>query len=223
MDELIMTAYELATVLVPFLVTFAIVHTYARRMGRTAAKLLPGLVFALYVFAVLYVTGAGTVFDLGRIVQGFARSPNEINLVPFSGGIGIGTVLNAVMFVPLGIMLPLIWHYKARLASVACFGFLFSLTIELTQLLNNRTTDIDDLLMNTLGTLVGFGLFKLGKFLSTRTTRASHHPSHLGNLHGPRRALLPGLTEPALYLAAMLVGNFFLYNAWGVIAILYGL
>lgn len=218
-----MTAYELATVLVPFLVAYAAVRTCARRAGCTAARLLPGLVLAIYVFAVLYVTGAGTVFDLGCIIQGAARSPNEISLVPFSGGFGAGTVLNAVMFVPLGIMLPLIWRRKARLASVVGFGFLFSLAIELSQLTNNRTTDIDDLLMNTLGTLVGFGLFKLWEFLSTRTACAARHPAHLGNPYSARRALLPRLTEPGLYVAVMLAGHFLLFNGLGAALLLYDL
>ena len=151
MDDLVITVYELATLLVPFLVAYAVVRTIASRTGRTTAGLLPGLVFALYVFAVLYVTGVGTVYDLADMANGTPRLPNQVNVVPFAGGITMGTVLNAVMFVPLGFLLPLMWRRGARLAPVVGFGFAFSLAIELTQLLNNRTTDIDDLLMNTLG------------------------------------------------------------------------
>lgn len=223
MDEFIMTAYELASVLVPFLVVYAVVRTCARRTGHTAARLLPGLVFAAYVFAVLYVTGAGTLFDLVRIVQGTPRLPSQISLVPFAAGIETGTMLNVAMFVPLGIMLPLIWRRKARLAPVAVFGFLFSLIIELSQLLNNRATDIDDLLANTLGALVGFGAFKLWELLSARAERASNQPSYPGNLYSGRHALLPGLSEPALYLATMLAGHFLLFDGWGASEALYRL
>jgi len=35
----------------------------------------------------------------------------------------------------------------------------FSLSIEFAQLFNNRVSDVDDLLMNTLGTLIGFLVF----------------------------------------------------------------
>lgn len=40
-------------------------------------------------------------------------------------------------------------------------GILFSLAIELNQLLNNRITDIDDLFTNTLGAIVGYVLYRV--------------------------------------------------------------
>ena len=223
MDDLVITVYELATLLVPFLVAYAVVRTIASRTGRTTAGLLPGLVFAFYVFAVLYVTGVGTVYDLADMANGTPRLPNQVNVVPFAGGITMGTVLNAVMFVPLGFLLPLMWRRGARLAPVVGFGFAFSLAIELTQLLNNRTTDIDDLLMNTLGALVGFVLFKLWERLTTSRERTSRHAAYLGNLYSGQRALLPGLAEPARYLAVMFVGHFLLFNGMGIAVLLYNL
>lgn len=223
MDELVMTVYELATLLVPFLIAYALVSAAASRTGRTTAGLLPGLVFAFYAFAVLYVTGVGTVHDLARLASGVPRLANEVNVVPFKDGFTIGAALNAVMFVPLGFLLPLVWRRGARLAPVAAFGFAFSLAIELTQLLNNRTTDIDDLLMNTLGALAGFALFKLWGRLTASRERTARHAAYPGNLYSGRRALLPGLAEPALYLAAMFVGHFLLYDGIGVAELLYGL
>lgn len=38
---------------------------------------------------------------------------------------------------------------------------IFSLIIEISQLFNFRTTDINDLMMNTLGTAVGYGLYSM--------------------------------------------------------------
>lgn len=40
-------------------------------------------------------------------------------------------------------------------------GFMLSLIIEIFQLLNVRATDIDDLLMNTLGAVIGFIIYSL--------------------------------------------------------------
>ncbi len=45
----------------------------------------------------------------------------------------------------------------------ALSGITFSLIIELSQLFNGRITDIDDLLMNTLGALIGWVIFRLLK------------------------------------------------------------
>ena len=40
-------------------------------------------------------------------------------------------------------------------------GILFSLAIELNQLLNNRITDIDDVFTNTLGAIVGYVIYRV--------------------------------------------------------------
>lgn len=111
MDELILTAYELATLLVPFLVAYAAVRVHAQRTGRTATGLAPAVVFAFYVFAVLYVTGVGTVYDLANVLggaNGVGKGVGHVNLHLFWGGVSVGAVLNAVMFAPLGFLLPLI-------------------------------------------------------------------------------------------------------------------
>jgi len=66
---------------------------------------------------------------------------------------------NIVMFVPIGFFLPLLWKFSNK--KVIFLGFSASLMIEFTQLFLARGTDVDDLLLNTLGTLVGFFLYKL--------------------------------------------------------------
>lgn len=81
---------------------------------------------------------------------------------------------NIAVFAPFGFGLTATFQYfNARrffpLAIVAT-GFLFSLGIEIAQLqLPSRITDIDDLILNTLGTIAGLALwyvlalFKAGK------------------------------------------------------------
>ena len=44
--------------------------------------------------------------------------------------------------------------------NVIFIGFLISLSIELTQLFLKRTTDIDDLILNTLGVIIGLLISK---------------------------------------------------------------
>ena len=223
--EFIIALFELATLLVPFLVTYFILRFCAQRSGHTVTGLLPGLVFAAYLFAVLYVTGIGTVYELGRALDGSDPifNHNEINFIPFSSGVSLGTALNVVLFVPLGFLLPAIWRRGARLAPVAGFGFLLSLSIELLQLLNFRTTDVDDLLMNTLGTIVGYGVFKLWERITSDKEQVAQHAAYPGNLYRGRHALLPGLAEPAVYVAAMLVGHFFLFDGYGIAMMAYGM
>ena len=87
-----------------------------------------------------------------------------INLLPFrdfSPSNIMGMALNAVMFAPLGFLLPLYFERYRHWGRTLAAGFLTSLTVELIQLIKFRATDVDDLIMNTLGTLVGFLLAKL--------------------------------------------------------------
>ena len=87
-----------------------------------------------------------------------------LNLIPFqdfSARNMEGMVLNAIMFAPLGFLLPAYFERYRHWGRTLAAGFLTSLTVELTQLFTFRATDVDDLIMNTLGTLVGFLLAKL--------------------------------------------------------------
>ncbi len=76
---------------------------------------------------------------------------------------------NVVMFVPLGILPPIIWPRLRRLWRFAIFVVLTITAVELTQLLTLLgSCDIDDLLLNSVGALIGFGAFKLAALLRAR-------------------------------------------------------
>lgn len=66
---------------------------------------------------------------------------------------------NIVLFIPLGLLIPFIYKTKGKF--VILIGFCFSLFIELFQLMLPRWTDIDDIILNTFGTLIGYLLYKL--------------------------------------------------------------
>ena len=67
---------------------------------------------------------------------------------------------NAVMFVPLGFFPALLWRRARWWKSVLAAGGT-SLFVELWQLFIDRSSDINDLILNTLGGLLGFGLYVL--------------------------------------------------------------
>ncbi|MGM9653658.1 MAG: VanZ family protein [Eubacteriales bacterium] len=111
--------------------------------------------FSLYLFAVFSVTGMPAL--------GTVAPQAELHLIPFSDaasdvrGFLNGCVLNILLFIPLGYAAPLLWHEFRRLPVTLLLGFSLSLFIELMQLCTFRLTDVDDLLMNTLGALLGWG------------------------------------------------------------------
>jgi len=73
---------------------------------------------------------------------------------------------NVLVFAPFGVLLPAIWPRLARFWRMALAGLAFSLAIELSQLAVSlavgywyRMTDVDDLLLNVAGVLLGFGIY----------------------------------------------------------------
>lgn len=69
---------------------------------------------------------------------------------------------NILLFVPLGFCIPLFFNKKNKLNKVILYGFLASLTIESLQLFTkNNITDIDDIIFNTLGSIIGFIIFNI--------------------------------------------------------------
>ena len=69
---------------------------------------------------------------------------------------------NTAMFLPLGIVWPAVFKKLNTHGKVILAGVGVSLTIEVLQLpFFGRTTDIDDLILNTLGFLIGYGIYLL--------------------------------------------------------------
>lgn len=122
-------------------------------------------IFAFYIVTVLSITGPGHILDIG------IERERTISLVPFKFQDGnlFGMITNIILFIPLGVFLPSLWNKFEKFLNTILVGFSFSLIIEVLQLLNMRATDIDDLLMNTLGAAIGYLIYiLLFKKLSSR-------------------------------------------------------
>ena len=77
------------------------------------------------------------------------------------GQIAINLVGNVVMFVPLGLLPPLLWCRWRKVIPGIGFGRLCSVAIEVVQPLVGRSRDIDDVILNTLGCALGYLLGRL--------------------------------------------------------------
>ncbi|MEE0931819.1 MAG: VanZ family protein [Clostridium sp.] len=69
---------------------------------------------------------------------------------------------NILLFIPLGFCIPLFFNKKNKLSKVILYGFTASLIIEVLQLFTPyNITDIDDIIFNTFGTVIGFIIFNI--------------------------------------------------------------
>ena len=71
-------------------------------------------------------------------------------------------IYNIAAFIPLGFLLPCISEKARRWYATLILGLLIALLFELVQLVTALgTADIDDLLLNVTGVMIGYGFFKL--------------------------------------------------------------
>ena len=141
--------------------------------------------FFIYIFAVLQLTGYFILFK-ETSSHGWWDKMNQriethdrVNLEPFKTidiyqTWGKQILGNFVMLLPLGIYLPLIYRrfrkaYHFFVVLLICF--LVSVAIELLQLATSyRSTDIDDVILNTLGGGAGFLIYQLIKAMVSPKT-----------------------------------------------------
>lgn len=127
----------------------------------------------IYLSFVLYFTLMPIITSLPFI---FNHTYIKMNLEPFidvlnGRGDFIRQVgLNVIMTIPFGFLITLVRNKKTKLLNVIFCTFLLSLVIELLQPLINgvRSSDITDIITNTIGGIVGYVLYLLFKPIITR-------------------------------------------------------
>lgn len=72
----------------------------------------------------------------------------------------INFVGNICLFIPIGFLIPILWENISN-KKIITISILSSMFIELCQLPQARGTDIDDIWINLLGALLGYGIYFL--------------------------------------------------------------
>ena len=155
-----------------------IVFVTIRRKQNNFLQVTVQASFFIYVFAVLQLTGYFILFkeisshDWWDNMNERIVRHDRVNLEPFKTidiyqTLGKQILGNFVMLLPLGVYLPLLYTRLRKAYSifaVLLICFLVSIGIELLQLATSyRSTDIDDVILNTLGGCTGFIIYLLIK------------------------------------------------------------
>ena len=207
MESIIFYGYELLVSLLPFFAVFALLRCWRKQEGTPDTKRQGAvlILFVLYLIAVYHFTGVGTLYDGLR--RQWEINLWQVNWIPFSREIdGVGYLLNILLFLPLGFLAPLLWKKWDHAASMLGAGLGFSLLIEASQLLNVRSTDVDDLILNTLGALVGFLLYRVFAYITHRRSRPQASPP----------------ISLSLCIGVTFLGRFLLFHEMGLARLLYG-
>jgi glycopeptide antibiotics resistance protein len=139
----------------------------------------------LPVYICLIVVARFTFFPFGTVngriqplVFDAANALNcRINLIPLVNlldyenvwEIPLNVIGNFAMFVPIGIIWPTVFQQLHTHRRAIAAGIAFSACIEILQLpFFDRVTDVDDLILNSLGYLLGYGIYLAAKKLRRR-------------------------------------------------------
>ncbi|MDE7253713.1 MAG: VanZ family protein [Acetatifactor sp.] len=145
-----------------FVIPAVLILWYAIFKKRNLNEMIAGLIFAFYLIAVFSVVGIPTV---GTFKVNFS-----FNLIPLIDIVNSpleyikNTILNIILFMPLGFLVPAIWKKYRSIKTMFLMGFALSVCIEILQIFTFRLTDIDDLITNTAGTVLGYYICKRVSF-----------------------------------------------------------
>ncbi|MFP7736170.1 VanZ family protein [Priestia aryabhattai] len=145
-------------------------------------KITAGL-FAVYLFALIWII----VFKMQFSFQGLPDF-RKINLIPFAGSANVNNqidfneiIYNVFAFIPFGIyisMLKLSWSFLKKIAVIAGVSLLFEV---LQFIFAIGASDITDFMGNTLGGIIGVGVYIVFcKLFSTKANKILNISTSIG-------------------------------------------
>ena len=170
-----------------FAITFLLLYLIRRKRLRGKRELC-GLFLIAWIVAVFSVT---LFPEVNLEIDAFTYMPSlqirfrdtelsMLNIVPFKSILAaftgggqevsardqlllalINLAGNVFLFVPLGFLLPLTAQKRSRFGVTVGVSAVLSAGIETVQYFIGRSADIDDLLLNVFGAVVGFGLYAI--------------------------------------------------------------
>lgn len=155
----------------PIIIVLRLILNKIRGFRKTNRLHELGIIGFLLFLTALFSQTIITSLYTGPIVT---RSFTNINLIPFRvfrdnyyaitelnywQPFIINFLGNICIFIPIGFIIPLLWQGFNRFWKVALVGLGISLFIETVQLTQLRSSDIDDLWLNTSGSMLGYLLY----------------------------------------------------------------
>jgi glycopeptide antibiotics resistance protein len=180
LHQLLKPAFIVFSITLPAWLVIRIITHYKTRTLKPGSLKYELILFLLYVYIICVLLL--TMYPI-PIAQYKHLRLTPVNLVPFvkttkefmahlSSGkndlveFALQNIIgNIILFIPLGVLLPLTSGKFHSLKKIAFVAFLFSFGIEFIQFISfhfgiYRTADIDDIILNTFGTVLGFIVIK---------------------------------------------------------------
>ncbi|PFP49533.1 hypothetical protein COK01_10425 [Priestia megaterium] len=188
-----MLGYILAAL--PFYVGFRFIFLKKKRKIISFKKELILGVFVLYLVGLASQTivpnwNAGIVTDTGEPFFDiyFTNELSHVNIIPFhtlyeyffqtntnvdewNSVSLLNLTANVMLFLPLGFFVSLIWRKYHSFKRLTILGLFVTCFIECIQYFIGRSSDIDDVLLNTFGTIIGYVVLLISQYLINKQIR----------------------------------------------------
>ncbi|AXF57255.1 VanZ family protein [Salicibibacter kimchii] len=148
-------------------------------MNQCSLRIFSWSMLAIYMALLLYITVFA--WNYGASLGPDGPGGRNYNLIPFRSIYRIGLfspdfwdplkilIGNVFLFLPLGIFLPMLFRRLRSMVKVTLVGMLISLFIELYQFtFTLRVSDIDDLVLNTVGVFLGAATYFTARKIARR-------------------------------------------------------
>ncbi|MGE7717728.1 Glycopeptide antibiotics resistance protein [Priestia megaterium] len=153
-----------------------------KKLKNNQNKITAGL-FAIYLFALTWII----VFKMQFSLQSLPDF-RKINLIPFAGSAKVNNqiyfneiIYNVLAFIPFGIYISMLkpnWSFLKKIAVIAGVSLLFEI---LQFIFAIGASDITDFIGNTLGGIIGVGVYIVFyKLFSTKTNKILNILTSLG-------------------------------------------
>ncbi|MCI8412097.1 MAG: VanZ family protein [Clostridia bacterium] len=135
---------------------------YLRKKGKSVIRQISYIGLICSVFLIVFAT---------ILFVPITFHPQEyiLNIKPFNwiGNIDsfqqvvVEKIPNIILFIPLGFFIPTVLKSKRKLYKVALISFVITFSVEFFQYFIGRSSDIDDIITNILGAIIGYVMFKV--------------------------------------------------------------
>ena len=116
---------------------------------------------------------ASLILDVEKIIPLWINIVPIVHLFDVYDGRQINIIGNIMMFIPVGLTWPFCFKKLDTIGKTVLAGAGFPLFIEITQLpFYDRCSDVDDLILNTTGILIGAIIYFSVKWLTIRKKKA---------------------------------------------------
>ena len=134
------------------------------------------MIYLLFLMKIVLFKYIGLVDVVKEIATGNLMGFRSINLIPLTSIIEFSKIIlegdftrgfnniigNIFIFAPLGYFLPLLFNKCKRINMVILVGFIISFLFETCQyLMYLGSADIDDIILNLIGTVIGFAFYQI--------------------------------------------------------------